>query len=96
MTEFIFVLLFTTAGAVATLLGVRASDGAPAVQWLAGGFLSIAAANLGLYAWPAIAADPAAAARRVGIAAGGALAVWVYIRLLRSARRAAARRQDGA
>jgi hypothetical protein len=98
VTEFVFVLFFSAGGAAAAILALRATGGgtagAPTVRWLAIAFLAVLSANIGLYAWPAIAADPAGAAWRAGIAAVVVLAVAAYLRLLRTARRAAARR-DG-
>lgn len=94
VTEFVFVLLFSAAGAAAAILALRATAGAPAIRWLAIAFLAVLAANIGLYVWPAIAADPVGAAWRAAIAAVAVLAVVAYVRLLRAARRAAARR-DG-
>lgn len=94
MYEFALVLLFTAAGGGAALLAWRAASSSPGVRWLTLAFVALLAGNLGLYVWPAIAADPAAAARRTGIAALVALAVWAYARLVRTARRAAARGHD--
>jgi len=94
VTEFVFVLLFSIAGAAAAMLALRAASGTPAIRRLAIAFLVVLAANIGLYAWPAIAADPVGAAWRAAIAAGVVLAVLAYARMLRAARRAAARR-DG-
>ncbi len=95
MIEAAFTLLFTAAGVVAALLALRAGAGSPAVRWLGVGFLAVAAANLGLYVWPAVAGDPVAAARAAGGAVLLALAVAGYVCLLRAARRAAVQRRDG-
>lgn len=89
MIELIFVLLFSTAGAVAALLAIRARTGSPAIRWLAGAFLGVLAANLGLYLWPFISADPAGLGWRAAIFAIILLAVFAYARMLRAARRAA-------
>jgi len=90
MIELIFVLLFSVAGAVAALLAIRAKTGSPAIRWLAGAFLGVLAANLGLYLWPFIsAADPAGFGWRLGILAIILLAVFAYARMVRVARRAA-------
>ena len=95
MTGFAFVLLFTAAGVGAALLALRVAGDAPAVRWLALGFVAAAVANLLLPLWPMIAADPAGAARRAAIAAALAAAAWGYSRLLRKARRMASDRRDG-
>jgi hypothetical protein len=93
--EFVFVLLFSAAGALAAILALRATagktPGAPAIRWLAIAFLVVLAANIGLYAWPAIAADPAGAAWRAAVVLVIVLAAAAYIRLVRAARRAARR-----
>ena len=95
MTGFAFVLLFTAAGVGAALLALRVAGDAPAVRWLALGFVATAMANLGLQLWPLIAADRAGAARLAAIAAALAVVAWGYRRLLRKARRMAADRRDG-
>lgn len=95
MIEFAFVFLFTAAGIGAALLALRVAGDAWPVRLLAGGFVALALANLGLQLWPMLADDPAGAARRAGIAAVLGLAVWGYVLLLRRARRMAADRRDG-
>lgn len=94
MIELIFVLLFSLAGSTAALLAIRAKTGAPAIRWLAGAFLGVLAANLGLYLWPFISADPAGFLWRAAIFVAVLLAVAAYARMLRAARRAAEQRVD--
>lgn len=94
MSQVVFVLFFTAAGAIAALLAVRAGAGSPVIRWLAGVFLVVLAANLGFHLWPAIAADPAGAGRLAAITVVIVLAGLAYLGLLRAIRRAAGRK-DG-
>lgn len=89
MYEFAFVLLFSAAGAVAALLALRAGPATPAIRWLARLFLLALVVNLGLYLWPAVAADPGGTVRLGTVAGVLALVGWGYARMLRAARRAA-------
>lgn len=92
MIELVFVLLFSVAGTVAALLAIRAKTGSRAIRWLAGAFLGVLAANLGLYLWPFIAADPAGFGWWAALLAAILLTGFAYARMLRAVRRAAEER----
>lgn len=94
MIELIFVLLFSLAGTITALLAIRAKSGAPAIRWLAGAFLGVLTANLGLYLWPFISADPGAFFWRAAVFVAILLAIGAYARMLRAARRASARKGE--
>lgn len=89
MIELFFVLLFSAAGAVAALLALRATASPPLIRWLSGIFLGVLVANIGLYLWPLIAKDPAGFGWSAALVAVVALALFLYGRMLRAARRAA-------
>lgn len=94
MIGFAYVLLFTAAGIGAALLALRVAGDAAPVRWMALGFCLVALANLGLHLRRAVGGDAGVALRAAGVALLVGACVWGYARLIRAARRRAARRGD--